>query len=378
MKIIVIRVGNVLHPMTLSIINILQGMGIEVVLCTTKSGIDLNRKFDNRVTVEELDIDYLKRTNVIKKFIRMFIVRKKLWKVIDTHYDEDTILWISHNISIKHLGRKILRKRYILHLNELNEGIIYYPRLPFLRMNSKAIGNGALKVVVPEYNRAHITKAWWNLGRLPVVMENKPYLEKGISRKSPVLHSEEAYTILERLAGRKIILYQGAIQAERPLHGFIKAVERLGNEYAFVIMGSGDNKCIEMGYKNCYYIPYVEPPYHLEITSHAHIGIMSYVPIRNQNSLLNALYCAPTKVFEYGMFGIPMLSNDVPALKYLFDTRHCGICVGSFDDAEIYNAIKTIEDNYDEYATNAKKYSDSVNTEETLRKIVGDVARSLV
>lgn len=50
----------------------------------------------------------------------------------------------------------------------------------------------------------------------------------------------------------------------------------------------------------------------------ASIGVMSYSPHQKTHAgVVNALYCAPNKIFEYGKYGKPMIANDVPALKYI-------------------------------------------------------------
>lgn len=149
-------------------------------------------------------------------------------------------------------------------------------------------------------------------------------------------------------------------------------------EYAFVVMSGGKNI-----YKNCksenyYFIPFVTPPEHLQITSHAHIGILSYVPTYTSGySPLNALYCAPNKTFEYSMFGIPMLGNDIPGLDYLFETKRCGVCFSEFDKSKICNAINKIETMYDSLSQNALSYYNSCNYVDIIKNILNSLEDDL-
>lgn len=370
MHLIVVRVGTITHPMTQSVIRMALDLGVKVSVCTTKNQVDLNELFDGRVDIHEIDIDYTKKCGIAGKFMRMFSIRKKLWNEIDSIYEKDSVLWVGHNITIKHLGNRLLKYRYILHLNELNEGIFYWPNMPIFKMNAEKIGNTAGAVVVPEYNRAHITKAWWGLKQLPYIMPNKPYLNSKINRNSEIVHSEEAKEICEKLKDKKIILYQGVISKERKIDEFVKAVGTLGDEYAFVIMSSGIDKIDFELPDNCYLINYIYAPYHLEVTSHAFIGILSYVPEKTSNSVLNSIYCAPNKIYEYSMFGIPMLSNDVPALQSLFAVNNCGICVTENSEQVIVDAIKEIEKNYSIYSSNALNFYESTDNIKTLSDII--------
>lgn len=47
--------------------------------------------------------------------------------------------------------------------------------------NIENLARRASRVVVPEYNRAHIQQAYWNLPRLPKVLPNKPYPDSSIN-----------------------------------------------------------------------------------------------------------------------------------------------------------------------------------------------------
>ena len=46
-----------------------------------------------------------------------------------------------------------------------------------------------------------------------------------------------------------------------------------------------------------------------------------------------------------------MIGNNIPGLKYLFDTQECGVCLESFCEKDICDAIRKIDDNYDKYSS---------------------------
>ena len=242
-------------------------------------------------------------------------------------------------------------------------------------MDKHRLGISALAVVVPEYNRAHITKTWWKLKELPFVLPNKPYNREFIEKNAEI-NDIYARKIIEGIRNKKIILYQGVMSPERPLNVFIDAVDEYNGEYAFVVMSGGENIYKDNPSPNYYFIPFVAPPEHLQITSHAHIGVLSYVPTETTGySPLNSLYCAPNKTFEYSMFGIPMLGNDIPGLRFLFETRNCGVCFKSFTKSEVCNAIEVIEENYEELSNKSFDYYDSCDYREILSKIIEKVKR---
>lgn len=374
MNVIIVYIGKIMYcPPALSLVQILCHMGIETVLCTIGSSTqDIEKSIgkDESLRIELVGENYESEENLTKKFFRMQKIKKATWKIIEKYYNEDTAIWIVSEGSLKHLGKKILEKRYILHLLELNEGIYYISGNPLIKMNYKIIAKNASVLVEAEYNRAHITKAWWGLTQLPEIFPNKPFNLKKIPHHSEISSSEHAAKIMKRLKGKKIILYQGNMSKERPIEEYIKAVGELGDDYAFIMMIAGTNPYSDLKYSNFYCIPFINPPFHLEITSHAYIGILSYSPIKNDYSILNTLYCAPNKIWEYSKFGIPMISNDLPALKQMFDKYKNGICLNEFSKERIINAIKQIENEYEAFKNASYSFYDSVDLIETVKRIL--------
>ena len=119
-----------------------------------------------------------------------------------------------------------------------------------------------------------------------------------------------------------------------------------------------------------YHIPFVVPPYHLEVTSNAYIGVLTYTPIKNDYSILNTLYCAPNKIWEYSMFSIPMISNDLPALKELFMSIQCGVCFDKFTKEQIKDAIVRIDSNYSDFSNESKRLFESVDINNRIQHII--------
>ncbi|WP_148304444.1 hypothetical protein [Bacteroides stercorirosoris] len=213
----------------------------------------------------------------------------------------------------------------------------------------------AHKVIVCEYNRAQITQAWLKLTELPLVISNKP-VDSTFERNSDITKSDEAKDLIKKLVNKKLILYQGVVDAERPIETIASAVEELSDDYVFMVMTGSDCSHLRK-YSKTVILSYITAPYHLEVTSHAFIGILIYTPVYGTfTSPLNSIYCAPNKLFEFSQFGIPMLGNDIPGLRYTISYNNMGCCIPSFSLENFKNAISNITVNYDVYSENAKKF----------------------
>ena len=355
-KIILIQVDSILgYPPTVSLITELINIGCDVTVLTTVVNEKLEEVLPTSVNIIKVGDNYTYKSPVLTKFRQLFSIRKNIWKFIDQLYDDDTLLWVMSNITIKHMGMRLLKYRYNLHLFELVEKVTYIGTRWRLGLDLAKIANNAHKVIVCEYNRAQITQAWFKLSELPLVISNKPVNCK-FERNSAITKSDKAKALIEKLDDKKIILYQGVVDAERPIEPIAKAVESLDDEYVFLVM-TGSNCEVLNKYKRTVVLPYITAPYHLEVTSHAFIGILIYTPVYGTfTSPLNSIYCAPNKLFEFSQFGIPMLGNDIPGLKYTIEYNKMGRCIPSFSIDNLKNAISDITNNYEVYSTNAMKF----------------------
>lgn len=350
-KIFLLQIDSILgYPPTLSLIWELHNKGCKVTVLTTVINNQLIEVLPADVNVYKIGDDYTYKTPALKKFQQLFSIKKIIWKYIDEHYDEDTLLWVMSNITIKHMGMRLLKYRYNLHLFELVEKINYIGNWSF-GLDLKKLAHNAHKVIVCEYNRAQITQAWLRLPELPLVISNKP-MRNSFKRNNPITHSEQAKNLIERFADKKIILYQGVVDVERPIEPIAKAIEELDDSFVFLVM-TGSNCGHLKKYKKTTILPYISAPYHLEVTSHAYAGILIYTPVYGIfTSPLNSIYCAPNKLYEFSQFGIPMLGNNIPGLKYTIEYYKMGCCMKDYNIESIKQAIIDIENHYKEYFAN--------------------------
>lgn len=262
------------------------------------------------------------------------------------------ILWIISEKSAILLNKFLRDKKYILSIYELGD------KYPTILKKIAPIAQSAKVNIVCEYNRANIMRIWLKLNETPKVLPNKPYI-----------HPQEKFLVSDYssiLKDKKIILYQGHISRDRNLEGICQAISEI-ETYSLVLMGDGGEYIdyLKNKYPKVIYINYVKAPFHLNITSYARIGIVTY-----DFYSLNTIYCAPNKIWEYSGFGIPMLANDIPGLRYTVGQYASGLCIDMNNPEEIKDAIEEIEKNYSTYSHNALKMYKSCDITEIINEVI--------
>lgn len=378
-KLIVVHVGDVLKcPPALNVLRLSVAAGLETSLVTTPDHEmgEYALSIPDKVKTIVIGASYRAAGSMLSKALGLKKTKRMLLDAIDDEYDDKgSIVWIVSDLTIKHLGDSVKRYRYVLHIMELTEELYYSKKIKTLKLDASDLGNKALAVVVPNESRAYITQAWWKLETLPLVLPNKPVGSIEMPRNADIAN-EECRGLVASLSEKKIILYQGITHKERPLLPFFEAVRILGDPYVFATMGASD-PLPWINDEQYVHFPFVQPPEHLEITSHAYIGVLSYFPVEAQYSILNAVFCAPNKSFEYSRFGVPMISNDNFELNLIFEKYDCGISVKAFKPNEIAAAIKRVDESYSTYSAGAMNYFRSVNMNETFTDVLDAISIKL-
>ena len=290
--------------------------------------------------------------------------RRACKNILSKRLNNSDFLYICSADTALALGRFFMKTPYVFQSNEL------YDQLPLYKNGIKKYALNAKVFVVPEYCRANVCAFWYGLNKIPFVVPNIPYV---LSRERNLPISDlKAREALVKLQNKRIVLYQGHISADRTLNSIAEALCQMNDDrFVLVLMGtdrSGAVKEICKRYKNTIHIPFVTPPMHLEITSHAHIAVLSYDRVS-----MNNIFCAPNKIYEYSCYGIPMIGNDIPGLRYTVQANHMGVCAAYEDIASIVAAFKKIDDNYDCYRMNANKFFDENYLGEYLDRLLNEL-----
>ncbi len=265
------------------------------------------------------------------------------------------VIWVLHENTMV-LGGKTLSRRLGNYLYTMYE--LCLKNGPSPKIYEYAAQN-ALLCVIPEYSRAHIVKAIYNLPLLPSLIPNKPFSHP--RTKNMEISDGKVATVIQELkqSGKRIILYMGILSAERPLEPILEAIKNTNDAYVLAVLGPRSPYLdrLETKYSDRFlYLGHMKAPSHLEVASHADIAYICYVP---QNTSINAVFCAPNKVYEFAGFGIPMLSNDIPGLRYLVEYNKMGVCVPQMETHAFLSALQRLEAEHDAMSAAAQRYYDS-------------------
>lgn len=283
------------------------------------------------------------------------------------------IVWTTSDYAARACGKALFGVRHVMQLMELAEYVPLFSRrdMPFHSTIVPELARRAYRVVVPEYNRAFIQQAWWRVERTPTVLPNKSVPEQNASR----LETKPDILNLFASERRKILLYQGAFTVDRDFSQIISAMDSIGDDFALYLMGIRDSdrerlEAIRGGRDNVVLVPFVSAPKHLAYTKYGFIGLLPYKPSYGRESPLNALYCAPNKVWEYSKFGLPMIGSDVPGLTTLFSREGLGVTCNIDNPASFIEAVRRVSSDYESYSRHSRKYFQSVDLASIVQQIL--------
>lgn len=379
--VIVLKEDIVYYPPVLSIINVLLDLQYEVIHIGTYSDTEQKEELIKKGVLFFSTVLYQSHANLLVKFFQQLKFRRQVKCYLNQiDLSDNDFVWLMQAETICLLHALVNQYRCILHYFEYVDPKLNwkYRLLDPLFSMSRTI-NKAEKVVCCEYNRAQITKGVFQLDKMPYVLPNKPYIDESKLQNVPNDIRVIVNEVKVKTKGKKVILYQGLfLGIERRLEEFCQAVENMPDEYMLLAMGSSTPMYEELkqkyASKRIVFLPFIRPPYHLLITRLASIGILSYFPRPYSiSSVLNPLYCAPNKIFEYAKYAIPMISNDIPGLSYIYLEYKCGECVPyPMSALNIERAILKIFGNYEAYSKGAISYYNSVNLQCIIMDILSE------
>lgn len=371
-RIVIAETGNImLLPPLINLMQCLLNNGHHVTL-VSRGGDKLPKVVFNDDNFKYIE---LKRTengrDPFTKLVSRYGETKEIIRRTKEAMIHADILWTSTVITVRELRSILPNYKNVFQLMELAQ---YGHITRHIRFSLGELAKKSWKNVVPEENRAYIEKAWWDLSSVPYVLPNKPYsLEYSITDDM-----RPALKIIES-EKRKIVLYLGGIFPDRNLETYAEALKKASNDYVLYIIGRAfddegkqriDNLVKKYG---AVHLGHFDAPKHLAFVKYAYIGLLPYKTAHViGQSELNALYCAPNKIFEYAGFGVPMIGSDVLGLKNIFEKWDIGICADDSSEEDFYKAVKKVTDNHEKMSEQCYKYYDSVNLDKIVNKIICD------
>jgi len=368
------------YPPVINLVKCLLDLGCKVNLISynveklEKSILD-NPDFSYRTT------EYYWKPGIVDKIKKTILNTRFGKKEIKTAIRDSDLIWISTDATLRYLGKSVKGSKYVLQLMELLDHYFIISDKIKLEFPISDYARDAWKIVIPEINRAYIQKTWWDLDNTPVVLPNKPYIS------SLPLEDELPEEIKEKLEiikteKRKVILYLGVIGKDRELENYAEAISILGDNYCFYIIGrpayEGAEKIIESitsRYSNAVYLGHFNSPNHLPFIKYAYIGLLPYkVTIASRNiSILNALYCAPNKIFEYAMYDVPMVGSDVLGLIHPFEKYGIGVCADDSNPDDIKQAIEMVDNSHNKMASNCSAFLCETDYKQIVKGIISNI-----
>jgi glycosyltransferase involved in cell wall biosynthesis len=192
-------------------------------------------------------------------------------------------------------------------------------------------------VVTPEENRSRIYEVELGARRPPITVRNCP------SYVPPITSSRLGDELRRRgIQCSTIVLYQGLVDSGRCIEEIAEATRFFDDGIALVIMGTGYGKWASpatalAGYERIVVLPPVPYKEVAPYTASADIGILLY-----RNDCRNNYYCAPNKLFEYMMMGLPMVATNFPGIRPLVEGEGVGLCVDPGSPSEIAAALNRL------------------------------------
>ena len=353
------------YPPCVSQIRIIRDLGYNVEVWFGRCGAaTLHLLEANGIAMKQLRFAPDSTKSKIGKLKNWLEFRRAVKKAIRNERDS-VLFWFGTAESAIPLFPLSRNKRMVMSVLELMDD------RRVSRSLSAHIARKCVAVTACEENRANIMRFWWKLKDKPYVIPNKPYEIRIDANAEPTC--DEVADALRLIDGRPFVIYQGIFQNIEYISKVAHALNAREDMPLLVMMGS-DRRNIVPQIKNIYadtiFIPHIQSPSHLEITSHAILGVVCY-----DHSSLNKLYCAPNKIFEYSKFGIPMLANDVPGLVQTVGAYEAGVCVDFDSQNEVAEGIDTLLSGHEVYAANARKLYESVDNKATIKRLLEGAAQ---
>ena len=367
------------YPPVVSLIENLLDHGY----CVNLVSYDVKRVKDKILNHPRFNYFELDTYNGNDPYIR---IRRKLRrnitarKVTSKYMVNSDVLWTTTALSVQSLGKMCFNYKHVMQLMELYEWFPYIEGFKYWKFPIDEYARKAWRVVVPEVNRAYIEKTWWGIEKTPIVLPNKPYSievpesSEAVKRALNLMMNEK----------RKIILYLGMVTQDRNFEPFVEALRKFAPKYCLYIAGrptSEDSKNRIDHLVNEYsdvvdYLGYFPAPQHLHLLKYAYIGLLPYgvtnriQAMNNECSLLNSLYCAPNKIFEYSAFDVPMLGTEVPGLMQPFGKYNIGMWYDENDESSIIRAIEQTDLNHQVMSNNCSTYFHSIDLVSIVKNIL--------
>jgi glycosyltransferase involved in cell wall biosynthesis len=166
-------------------------------------------------------------------------------------------------------------------------------------------------------------------------------------------YAQSQYGQIEHINQNQItFIYQGTCDVyRRKLKEMIYGFSRVGSDVRLLLaLGGAAKEQVTQDLKkymesldyseNIQFLDFVQYPEHFVVAKRADVGIMFY----DIDASLNYRYCAPNKLYEYAMLGLPILSSQQEHLSAEIEGSDFGKCIDPKDPEQVIEGIKYFMD----------------------------------
>lgn len=294
----------------------------------------------NNDNVNSIALNIKSRHNLLRYFEFIFKT-KKIMKQIDydlffanDFYCAELVLWAKR----RNKKLKIVYDAHELYIPYKGQRL--NSRFKFFYRKEKMAINIADLVLCANQDRAKIMKEYYGLNSDPIAIRNiskLPRTDNTICKK----HENETDSFFKQPG--ITLVYAGVLSSTRRIESLIEILEKKPDT-KLLIIGEGSHRAYleqiarPLGSRVLFTgtIPYVNLSV---LLSRCDIGYLYY-----PTDILNNIYCAPNKIYEYSSVRLPMISNANPTLEKILNNNSIGI---SSDD--LFSAFTTVSKNLDKY-----------------------------
>jgi len=173
------------------------------------------------------------------------------------------------------------------------------------------------------------------------VYRKKYGVDIAVVRNLPVKNENTGITKNIRVNGKKIVIYQGAINVHRGIEYMVEAMQYLDDIILWII-GDGDirqkieNQVEKLNLSDKIKMPGVIPFQELyQFTQQADLGLSL-----EEDKGLNYRYALPNKLFDYIQAEIPVLVSPLIEMKNIIEKYKVGELLNDHNPRELANQIK--------------------------------------
>lgn len=206
-------------------------------------------------------------------------------------------------------------------------------------------------LICAQSDRGRIMKDHYKLTTIPYVIPNISTLSDDERDLGKELQGQ--LNCFFEIQGFSIV-YVGYLDSERNIEALVDLVLKHTEKYKLLIIGGGPHRGelesrAESAKDRILFtgaLPYEQLG---GILKRCDIGYLYY-----PDGELNCKYCASNKVYEYASVCLPVLANENPTVKKMYDRWKIGVC-----DNDVERGIEKLLKNLDEYKANCVPFNEN-------------------